>query len=254
MATRPAIFKWRQTEPILILCAVRWYLRYSLSLRGKCCNFDGVPESGPNDDSHVTFSGGQFEELLDELNLKPNVSPANPPNLPFPNHVHRFISLNRSPCRQELSKSLLGVHSAFDRSMVLFEDIVKVLHRSVPTTAAQGPFLLYICDECAVDRCQIRIDDARLRMRWITQRAAKQSFSCIGVAQRRKQEINRGAGGIDGPIQIAPAALYSNIGLLHAPGLVGRLEMPPDALLQFWTVPLHPAPHRRMVGLQPALV
>ncbi len=33
MATRPAIFKWRQTEPSLILCAVRWYLRYSLSLR-----------------------------------------------------------------------------------------------------------------------------------------------------------------------------------------------------------------------------
>jgi transposase-like protein len=33
MTTRRAIFKWRQTEPQLILCAVRWYLRYSLSLR-----------------------------------------------------------------------------------------------------------------------------------------------------------------------------------------------------------------------------
>jgi transposase-like protein len=33
MVTRPAIFKWRQTEAGLILCAVRWYLRYSLSLR-----------------------------------------------------------------------------------------------------------------------------------------------------------------------------------------------------------------------------
>jgi transposase, IS6 family len=33
MATRPAIFKWRQTEPAIILCAVGWYLRYSLSLR-----------------------------------------------------------------------------------------------------------------------------------------------------------------------------------------------------------------------------
>jgi IS6 family transposase len=32
-ATRPIIFKWRQTAPELILCAVRWYLRYSLSLR-----------------------------------------------------------------------------------------------------------------------------------------------------------------------------------------------------------------------------
>ena len=31
--TRPAIFKWRQTAPELIVCAVRWYLRYSLSLR-----------------------------------------------------------------------------------------------------------------------------------------------------------------------------------------------------------------------------
>ena len=30
---RPAIFKWRQTEPELILCAVRGYLRYSLSFR-----------------------------------------------------------------------------------------------------------------------------------------------------------------------------------------------------------------------------
>lgn len=33
IATRPAIFKWRKTESALILCAVRWYLRYSLSLR-----------------------------------------------------------------------------------------------------------------------------------------------------------------------------------------------------------------------------
>src|ERR1022692_1215758 len=33
MGTRPAIFKWRRTKPGLILRAVRWYLRYSLSLR-----------------------------------------------------------------------------------------------------------------------------------------------------------------------------------------------------------------------------
>ena len=32
-ATRPEIFKWRQTKPELILGGVRWYLRYSLSLR-----------------------------------------------------------------------------------------------------------------------------------------------------------------------------------------------------------------------------
>ena len=33
MTKRPTIFKWRQSEPEIILCAGRWYLRCSLSLR-----------------------------------------------------------------------------------------------------------------------------------------------------------------------------------------------------------------------------
>jgi hypothetical protein len=45
---------------------------------------------------------------------------------------------------------------------------------------------------------------------------------------------------IDGPIQVTPAALHANVGFVHAPGFNGRLEMPPHALLQFRTVPLHP--------------
>ena len=31
--TRLALFKWRHFEPVIIVCAVRWYLRYSLSYR-----------------------------------------------------------------------------------------------------------------------------------------------------------------------------------------------------------------------------
>jgi IS6 family transposase len=34
MTNRPAIFKWRQSDLEILLCAGRWYLRYSLSLRG----------------------------------------------------------------------------------------------------------------------------------------------------------------------------------------------------------------------------
>jgi transposase, IS6 family len=29
----PALFKWRHFEADIILCAVRWYLRYALSYR-----------------------------------------------------------------------------------------------------------------------------------------------------------------------------------------------------------------------------
>ena len=30
---RPALFKWRHFEPVILVCAVQWYLRYSLSYR-----------------------------------------------------------------------------------------------------------------------------------------------------------------------------------------------------------------------------
>src|SRR5712692_5032476 len=119
-------------------------------------------------------SGGQFEELVDELNLTPNIVPLHPPNLPLPHHVHRLITLNGSLRRLEFSEPLLGVHSAFDRSLVLLQNVVQILDGSVAAPAAELPFLLYVCDGRAVDRRKIRVDDAGLRMRSITQRAAKQ--------------------------------------------------------------------------------
>jgi hypothetical protein len=87
-------------------------------------------------DGRCPSSGDQFEELVDELNVTPNIRPAHPPNLPLPQHVHRLITLNGSPRRLEFSEPLFGIHAPFDRAMILLQDIVQVLHRSVPTTAA----------------------------------------------------------------------------------------------------------------------
>ena len=91
-------------------------------------------------------SGGQFEELVDELNLTPNIFPAYPTSLPLPDHVHGFVTLNRSLRRLEFSEPLLGVHPAFNPSVVLLENVVQVLYGSVAATAAKCPFLLYLGD------------------------------------------------------------------------------------------------------------
>jgi len=40
--------------------------------------------------------------------------------------------------------TLLGIHSTFDGSMILFENIVQVLHRPVSTAIAQRLFLLTV--------------------------------------------------------------------------------------------------------------
>src|SRR3984957_14191024 len=90
-------------------------------------------------------------------------------------------------------------------------------------------------------------------MRWIAERLAEQAFGRRGIAQRREQEVDSGTGGIDGPVEVTPTALHSNIRLIDTPGFVGRLEMPAQPLLQFGTVTLNPTPDRRVIRLQAAL-
>src|SRR5271166_1044117 len=95
-----------------------------------------------------------------------------------------FVTLNRSPSRLEFSEALLGIHSTFDGSMILFENVVQVLHRSVSTALAQRPFLFTVGDRGAVNRRQVSVDHSRLRMGSIAERLAKQPLGRIGVTER----------------------------------------------------------------------
>src|SRR5215471_20416088 len=90
-------------------------------------------------------------------------------------------------------------------------------------------------------------------MRWIVERLAEQAFGRRRIAQRRQQEVDSGAHGIDGPVKVTPTALHTNVRLIDPPGFVGRLEMTAQPLFQFGTVTLHPTPDRRVIRLQPAL-
>src|ERR1022692_4672397 len=78
-------------------------------------------------------------------------------------------------------------------------------------------------------------------------------FANRGIAQRREQKVDGGTGGIDGPVEVTPTALDSNICLIDTPGFVGRLKMTAQSLFQFGTVSLHPTPDRRVIRLQTAL-
>src|ERR1035438_1676358 len=119
------------------------------------------------------FLGCQIEEVVDELNLSKKIISCHPSSLPLPDHVDGFVALNRSPSRLEFSEALLGVHSTFDGSMILFQNVVQVLHRSVSTAVAQRPFLLTVGDRGAVYRRQIRVDHSRLGMGSLAQRLAQ---------------------------------------------------------------------------------
>jgi hypothetical protein len=53
------------------------------------------------------FLGGKREQLFDEPVLTLNILGLDPPNLSFPDHIHRLISLNRSPSRLKFPEALV---------------------------------------------------------------------------------------------------------------------------------------------------
>ena len=81
-------------------------------------------KSSPSRLSFPRILAGHLEEFVDEPILTPDVTPAQPPHLALPNYVHRLIALNRSSRSLEFAEPLLGLHSPFDRAMVLLDDVV----------------------------------------------------------------------------------------------------------------------------------
>ena len=136
-----------------------------------------------------------LEQVMDELNLLPNIRTAHPPRLPLPDHVHSLVALDRSPRRLKNH----GTPAWLSRvvcSVILLHDVVQVLDRSVAATALQDSFLFHSGNRRAVEACSVRVDDAGPRMRRISQRLAEQVFGRSGIAQARdRARVRRCDGG-----------------------------------------------------------
>jgi hypothetical protein len=65
-----------------------------------------------------------------------------------------------------------------------------------------------------------------------------------------KPEVDRGAGGIDGTIQVTPAPTLANVRFVDPPGAVGWFQFPPASLVQFGCVALYPPPNGSVICMQ----
>ena len=129
-----------------------------------CCNFENWDAVDPASNLDCRVSRRQIKELVDELILSANIIVADPAHLSLANHVYSLIAGKRSPPGAELTKALLGLNSSFDRAMILLEDIVQILDRSMTATAAKNPFFFHARNRRAVETGLVGVDDAGLRM------------------------------------------------------------------------------------------
>ena len=149
-----------------------------------CCNFEKQQETDLVESTGRPYQATTSNSFVDELNLPPNIRTAHPSDLPLPDHGQRLISLNRSPRRMTFAKALLGLHSSFDRSMILLQDVVHVSDRPMSAAAAQGAFRFHGWHRRAIQACLIGVNDAGLRMRRIRQGLTEQPAGRRGIAQR----------------------------------------------------------------------
>ena len=59
-------------------------------------------------------------------------------SLAFADHMDRLVAGDRTPSSPKRAKMLAGVNPALDRPVILFKDIVEVLHRSMSAVPLQS--------------------------------------------------------------------------------------------------------------------
>src|SRR5258707_13402574 len=123
------LFKWRQFEPEVILLAVGWYLRFSRL----CCKFVVEAKRIQSFGLSSCFLGKEaYNEITEQTRF------FGPSCLSFADHVNGFVTGNRAPGAPKGTKPLTGSAPAFDGPMILFEDVVEVLHRTLLTLLDSG--------------------------------------------------------------------------------------------------------------------
>ena len=68
--------------------------------------------------------------------------------------------------------------------MILLQDVVQILNRSMATAVAQGSFHFHSGNRRAVEAGLSGVDDAGLGMRWFAESLAEQALGRWRIAQR----------------------------------------------------------------------
>jgi hypothetical protein len=124
---------------------------------------------------------------MEQTGLRTHRTPA---RLAFADHMHRLVTGDRAPSSPEGAKMLTRAHPAFDRPMILFQNIVQILHRSMPAILGQSALGFELYDGSQVSGVLVGVDHPRSRMVRTSQGFGQKALGGRGVALGRKKEVD----------------------------------------------------------------
>src|SRR5438270_3209702 len=118
--------------------------------------------------------------------------------------MNDLVPLDRPPGPVKGSEPLAGVDPSFDRSMILFHNIVRVRTGATATTTAQFALLLQFRDNLGIGGIAVHVDDPGARVTDSSQGLPEKALGGSSIPSGCQQEIDRGTGGIHSAVQVGP--------------------------------------------------
>jgi hypothetical protein len=111
----------------------------------------------------------------------------------------------------------------------------------VPGLFRQQAFLLQLGDRLAVGGVLVGVDDLGLPVAVAPQRLGQEPLGRLRVASVGEVKVQRVAVLVDRSVQVFPAALDADVGLVDPPGEADPVLVPQRSLLELRCVVLDPA-------------
>ena len=115
---------------------------------------------------------------------------------------------------------LAGTHPAFDGPVILFQDVIKILHRSMSTLLFQNTVGFELNDGWRISSVLVGVDDPRRGMVLPAQGFGQKALGRRCIAFGREKEVDRRTGRVHGPVQVHPFAFHPDVRFVHTPRVV----------------------------------
>ncbi len=104
--------------------------------------------------------------------------------LTFPEHVHRFISLQRSPSGLERKEAHPQLDQPFDEAMILLDEVVEIFTLPQFASVWHQPLRFELFERLWIGRIFINRDDARRTSMRRGKRFREEAFGRLSIASR----------------------------------------------------------------------
>ena len=95
---------------------------------------------------------------------------------------------------------LACAHPTFDGPVILFQDIIEVLQRSVSTVLLKSALGFELYDGRRVGGVPVGVDDSRRRMVCSAERFGQKALGSCCIAFSREKKVDRRIAGVDSPV------------------------------------------------------